>query len=91
MLVCPKCGAWDDIARSRLASATEDALGIVLGVRPFRCLACYARFWRPGFLLNLRVLPVPCLAAPQGRIVLATFPGDVRFVPLTDESADCGF
>lgn len=43
---CPKCGV-DEVARSRTRGPLERLVRLS-GVQPFRCLACYHRFFSLG-------------------------------------------
>ncbi len=47
---CPECGSTS-VRRSRRANATE-MFRMMLGVYPFRCTACGARFWSNVWLFN---------------------------------------
>ncbi len=42
---CPACGD-DEIYRSMMRGALERAFHWIWRVRPYRCNACYRRFWR---------------------------------------------
>jgi len=46
---CPLCGSTHKIHRSHRRSPAERLLGVLLLIRPFRCLDCGKRFWRLRF------------------------------------------
>jgi hypothetical protein len=48
---CPRCSSAE-VHPSRLRRL--DWLALPLPLRPYRCLACGHRFWRPGWWLRAR-------------------------------------